>query len=563
MTHKIIGTLFISTMVGFISCKKQVIQTDKIETPELTPSYGIPLGYASLNMGDIERVLDNEDFVFNQANQLFELVYQKDVFEFTASDYLQFGTQAFNNSFTAPASIGAALNGGGAGAQASFQEQIVNTINVTNGEMIDSVVINNGNIILTVNSDFSHDVSVNLNSPYITSSTGAAFSTTLNLNYTGTIPVTENVIVDLSGYTVDLTRNGTTSNEIELNALITVTSSGAPVIGTESVSFNSNIELNDYEAVYGYFGQITANVDGATNIADFYANFNNGTLHFEDPRLELFIYNTTGIEVANDFSTIFELADNSNFINSGAGLSNIPNLAPATFVGDTSLTTHLIDNSNTNPTLTDMLDEAPVEVVFSTNSTTNPNGVTTNFITKESKVWARANAILPFFGYLDNFTLSDTTDLDLAEELKLSPEDNLTVEDVEKLTIRIYTDNGLPVTGNIQLYFADSLGNVLDSLFTDAVNGEDIIQGGAINTALPVNDPNYGKVISSTQKTTDIVLVGEKLQNLINQNSKKIIYKVRANTTDSSNQTDIKFFPEYTLYVKVSAKIDFKLNLEK
>ena len=45
--------------------------------------------------------------------------------------------------------------------------------------------------------------------------------------------------------------------------------------------------------------------------------------------------------------------------------------------------------------------------------------------------------------------------------------------------------------------------------------------------------------------------------------SKKLIYSLKANTTDASNQTDIKFFPEYDLFIKVSVKIDFKLNLQQ
>ncbi|MGB0933429.1 MAG: hypothetical protein ACPGU5_04045 [Lishizhenia sp.] len=562
MKHKIIGTLFLSICMGLSACKKQTIQTNQIETPELTPSFAIPIGYTNLNLGDIERKLDGNGLVFNQNNALFELVYRKNLFEITASDYLQIPAQTFTTSFSPPAPIITVLNGGGVGATASWQEQVINTLTFSNGEMLESVKLYGGNLDFSFTSDFSHAISIVLTSPYITSNTGIPFSTTVNLDYTGSTPVSESVSIDMSGYTFDLTRNGTTTNEIELNATVYVTNSGAPVSGSESISISTNLDLNQYDEVLGYFGQITNSLNSQTDITDFYTNFSNGTLYFADPRFELFIYNTLGVEVQNSFSSIFELADNTNVINSGSGLTNIPNLLPAGFIGDTSVLMHTIDNSNTSPSLSNLLDQGPKSVVFSTNSTLNPNGFSSNFITRDSKVWANANVILPFFLYADNFILSDTTALDLEKELKLSPEDNVTVEDVEKLTVRIITDNGLPLTSNIQIYFADSLGNVLDSLFTDVVNGENIIEGGLIDTSLPSTDPNYGKVINSVQKTTDIVLVGQKLQNLINQKSKKIIYKVKANTTDANNQTAVKFFPEYNLFVKVSAKIDFKLNLQ-
>lgn len=553
----------LALLVLLIGCKKQSIDLSNIESPELSPSFAIPLGFTNLNLGDLEKQLDGQDLVFNQGNQLFELVYQRDLFEFSAADYFQFTTQNFSNSFSAPPAIATALNAGGTGTTATWQQQLINTLALSNGEMIDSMRINSGNLSISVSSGFSHDITINLTSPYITAPNGSAFNTTVNIDYQGIAPVSETVIVDLSNYTIDFTRNGTTTNEIELNATLNITSSGAPTTGSETISFNSAVTLNDYESVYGYFGQITANVNGQTDIANFYQNFNGGVLSLADPRLELFLYNTTGIEVATDFSGIFELADNTNIINSGSGLTTIPNLLPALFVGDTAVTSHTIDNSNTNPTLTNMLDQAPTEIIFATNSTLNPSGVSTNFLTKESKVWATANAVLPFFGYADNFTLSDTSDLDLEEQLALSPQDNFTVEDVEKLTVRIITNNGLPVTGNVQLYFTDSLGVVLDSLFTTVTNGENILQGASINTSVPISNPNYGKVTMATEKVTDIVLEGEKLKKLIDLGSKKVIYKLRANTTEASSQTNIKFFPEYNLFIKVSAKIDFKLNLNQ
>ncbi|NNE55815.1 MAG: hypothetical protein HKN32_07340, partial [Flavobacteriales bacterium] len=85
---------------------------------------------------------------------------------------------------------------------------------------------------------------------------------------------------------------------------------------------------------------------------------------------------------------------------------------------------------------------------------------------------------------------------------------------------------------------------------------------GEIDFTLPESDPNFGKVLSPTRKITDITLTGKQVSDLVDLGAKKIIYRSRGNTSSAPEEV-VKFFPEYTLDIKLSAKVDTNINLNE
>lgn len=68
-------------------------------------------------------------------------------------------------------------------------------------------------------------------------------------------------------------------------------------------------------------------------------------------------------------------------------------------------------------------------------------------------------------------------------------------------------------------------------------------------------------MIASSQSINDIVLSQGQLQTLITKGTKKIIYKMVVNTTDSDQMQDVKFYPEYEISLQLSAKLNLNVNL--
>ena len=542
------------------SCKKKEIFLDQIKTPLLEPSFALPLGYAKLNLGDIEREFDVNNFVYNNNSNLFEIIYRDRIFELSANDLIAIPTQNYSNSYSMPVANRVALVGGGPGFTTSYSDQSVIAFNIANGAQLDSVIVKAGSFTIGLSSDFKHSATIDVVIPSLKKN-GVVLQQTMNVNYTGSVPVIDNASINLAGYTIDLTDGSTTDNTFNVTVNFQVTSSGNPVVGTEKVTVDMELSVGSFNAIWGYLGQQTSILSQDTSKITLFDDLAGGTVHFEDPRINLSIGNTTGVNVQTFFSAVYAPDNSTNTNLGGAGLTSFPLIARANMPGDTVITTHTIDNTNTSPTLTNVLDEGPGEIVFSSSASSNPGGFDNNFILGDAIVWCEAEVVLPIYGWARDFTLSDTTDLDVADVLGVNNNSNLSVDDIEQLMIRLIVDNGLPIDAGVQLYFADTNFLVIDSLFkTSGI--ENIFDHGIVDFSLPLSDPNHGKVTKSTRKITDIIVSQALVTKLVDNNAKKLIYKSRGLTNDAYSGQNVKIYPEYNVEIKVSAKVDFKINLE-
>ena len=541
--------LLLTIVAFFASCVKKEIKLNEVEVPEMDASFALPLGHVHLNVGDIEQQFDQDNFIFNQANSAFELVFRDTVFEYGVEEMLVFPSQTFNYSYGLSAPVNNQFSQALAGhvvTQNGTQDVVVP---FSHGELLDSVILTAGSIVVDISSEFMHSTVLDITCPYLTLN-GVPYQATVNLPYTGTVPIVHNMIVDISGYVLDLTKGGTTNNTLSLDYEATVTHSGQAVLGTEQFEFNMDINVDEVKSIWGYFGQYSNVLDQDTAFVDLFANLYGGTLHFADPRVSLVLYNTTGLDAGVQFDGVIAPQNSTVQQLGGPGLTSFPIIARAMNPGDVAITTHQIDNSNTSPTLSELMDEGPSEIIYSASAETNPNGYQQNFILDTSKIWCEAEIGLPFFGYGRDFVLVDTMEANMESIFG----DNVDTE-IDQVMVRIIVDNGMPFDAGIQLYFTDDNFVVLDSLFQ--INGyENVFESGIVDFNLPPTHPDHGKVSASTRKVTDVIMTRELVQKLIANNSTQIIYKTQGNTSQAAASQDIKIFPEYTIDIKVSAKID-------
>ena len=540
------------------NCIKKEIQLDKISTPTMDPSFALPLGSVSLNLGNLERNVDANNFVYNDGTNLFEIVFNDRLFELSANDMINIPSQSYNNTFILSGGNQSSLLALPVGSAITFTQPFTNTFTIGNGALLDSVIIQSGQLIIDLSSEFMHNANVEINIPSLTLN-GAPLQQSYPLNYVGSSPVTSNTVIDISGYTLDLTNNGTTTNTFNLNIPLQLTNSGNGLAGNEELVSNLQLDINSFSAIWGYLGQQTNILNQDTSQITLFDDLAGGQIHFEDPQIKLSIGNTAGLDVQAQFSAVFA-PNNSTTVNlGGPGLNTIPIIARAINPGDTVITNHIIDNNNTSPTLTALLDEGPGEIVYSSIATTNPNGVSSNFVLGDAIVWCDAEIVLPIFGWARNFTLVDTTDFNAANVFGIDSSSNLTIEDVDKALVRIIVDNGLPIDAGVQIYFADTNHVIIDSLFSGI---ENVFEKGFVNFSLPLTDLNYGKVTQPTKKITDVVITQTLIKKLVNNNVKRLIYKARGLTNNADSGQNVKIYPEYTVNIKASAKVDFKIDLE-
>lgn len=544
-----LASLFIN-----IGCKKEVA-LENLESDTITPSFGVPIAEATLNLGRYLDSAKNSFIVTNSATGILEYIYPKTLFDLRAADFFTLSLSPISASVSMPAPAVTAFNSGGAGTNVSFGQASTESLSFPNGEQLDSITVKSGNLTVDITSTFTHDGSVTIIIPSLKSPIGTIYSTTIPLDYVATIPVTGSSSLDITGYTFDLTDSATTSNTINYEVAIQLTNSGTGATGAESIDVSIDLGINEFQTIYGYFGNSTSFIDQDTIAIDFFQNLFGGTIHVADPRIELDFINSTGIPVQTIFNAVYSPTPGSSVTIGGPGLSSIPLITAPTTVGDSTTTSHIIDNSNTSPTLSALVDESPEEIVYDGSTQVNPSGPANNFLDESSKIKCNSRFVLPLYGWGNNFNLTDTSSFDAEDILGDS------VSEVKSATVRLFVTNEFPVGASVQLYFADSNNVVIDSLFTTA-NGENIIAAAPVNTSAPISSLLYGTSTGSVKKITDVTLDKAKLINLSNNGVKKIFMLVSANTTNASSAIDVKFLPRYNIKVKVSARVNLELKPE-
>jgi hypothetical protein len=222
-------------------------------------------------------------------------------------------------------------------------------------------------------------------------------------------------------------------------------------------------------------------------------------------------------------------------------------------------TYHTITSNGTIPTLSAVLDEGPFELIYTSDILINPNGPQQNWVLDSSYLSCTAELILPFYCYADNFTVSDTLDLVFEDILGADDEGALDWNDVKKMQLRLIADNGLPVEMFGQVYFTDSLYNIIDSLYLDPENA--FLASGYIDFSLPETHPDHGRVLEKRRTIRDSELTGQRIQHMIAEEARKVILKARSNTAGAAGQELVRFYPEYELKLKLSAKLDTQIDL--
>ncbi|NNE54606.1 MAG: hypothetical protein HKN32_01205, partial [Flavobacteriales bacterium] len=303
--------------------KNDWLLDENIRVEGLDPSFALPLVYTSLNLGDVEQNLDSDDFIFNEQDQTFALIFGSELFRFGANEFQQLPETSFEIEYELDAGEAAALSTAPAGSTLSYSSSETLAFPTTQGEQLDSVIFAGGELQLTLSSDIPGDQEVSIQVPSL-SLNGSTFTETISIDYTGVTPFSDNVSFDITGYTLDLSDGGTSNNELDLGIEFTVTSSGQPVVPSSSTSFDAQFDFSQYQSIWGYFGQFDLDISQDTQLVKLYENLDGGVLHFADPSIEFTIGNSTGVPVEIMFSSVFAPENSQEQEITGDDLTNIP-----------------------------------------------------------------------------------------------------------------------------------------------------------------------------------------------------------------------------------------------
>lgn len=353
---------------------------------------------------------------------------------------------------------------------------------------IDELRVKGGLLSYGLTNGYDRPVTVTLSLPDAALN-GVPFSVSAELPaYSGSGPLpssaNQDEPINLAGYVITIPND---SLYFELDVVDDQGNELAPSEGT--VVAITNLRFSYME---GYLGRALYPGGRDTVEVDFFDNYLEGEIFFENPTITMTLINTFGVPALAQVSALNVIDVNGNVIPiTGDAVDAGFYFAFPRTPGDTAYTTFVFDNSNSN--IAEVLSARPVALDYQINALINPDSDTeiVGFLTDSSAYQARVAVELPLYGNASDFTVRDTFAIDLMDRY----------EDVVGVDFRLTTRNGLPLAIELQGTFLDANGNALADLNDGRIQ---LLQAAAVDAD--------GNTTSVAAETNDITFAGDRLE---------------------------------------------------
>ena len=517
---------------------------------EISPEVAVPLAFGSLSLDNLLNELDSNEIVKQFPDSLLYIFYSDSLFSYNASDVIDIPDQDFVQfalepvipaAFVLPG-IGDTISEivlppllGGETIPLTFDQDL--EFSFENNERLDSIALKSLAMHINISSNFQNRLLLNFHTPSIVVD-GIPFSELVEVsNGTASFDkIMNNVFMKL-----DTSALGTTILGLKIDLLII--NEGAAIRPGDNCVITMSFRDMEFETVYGYLGEydILTN-EGSIDVSFFSKKILGGSLSLANPQLNLFIKNSFGVPISLGLdmevvSTIKNPPTPPTSIEFNDGLNSFNIRAPGIDSVDIQVPSEiLISGENSN--FVTAMETSPDILNYSATATINKNGTkaNSNFVTENSMVDVGVEVTLPIEIKARGFTFEDTINFDFEDRFG----DNL--DRIEYFRLTMGVTNEIPLEMKLQLYFTDSLYNVLDSLFRD----DDVL----LNPAPLASD---GIHTTAESKVNQIVYEAEQLQKL--KTAKYARIKATVNTPIPIPPSTKEYFRFYSFY-----KLGFELG---
>jgi hypothetical protein len=406
------------------SCNKDLDNLDVQSDAE----FAFPLFYGKLDLEDIiQRTADSSSLKIDENGNM-TFIYSGDIVSRTSKEI-------YSQIPPIPALLTDTI--------ISVPIKFNNNIKLRKAKLI------SGNLSFLFKSYHAQDVTLTITIPELRKN-GKSYSLKRFVNYTGTVPVNETLLInDIAGWTIDTPKD---TLNVRYEA---IKADGVRDTLSEFGMLATNLQFSYVE---GFFGYEVFPIDRDTIELEIYKNLLGGEVNFEDPKVTVTVRSSFGfptrsqVEVAQFRGKNGQLFDlESPFITTGFDF-NYPDLNN---VGATVITPFKFIKSNSN--IGEIINANPVYLDYKINAIANPesNSDIIGFMTDSSFFVVNVAVELPMIGKAKNFSISDGFEVDFGK-----------LDDFKDPVFKLITESTMPVDLDLQLYFNGSDGTTLDSLFT-------------------------------------------------------------------------------------------------
>ncbi|MBU8892000.1 MAG: hypothetical protein KOO66_04430 [Bacteroidales bacterium] len=527
----------------FWQCMHDEFDFNKLSTEaEINSGLLMPLAYGSLSFDDIISSFDNSGFLEEDADGLLYLTYADSLISFIAEDLLEIPEQDFFQFFI---QTDFAFPPGWDTVMVNKKQNF--PFSFANNEKLDSMILETGNLIFDISSEFQHTGQIVMTFPNITLN-GTPLVKTVDVDDpSGNFSASVNEPID--GYTIHLNDSSGVDSmflPVEFHVELYYESGNPDPAPTDSIKVVAKISALEFESIFGYIGDYEMLSEAGEMDLGFFDSPVDGYIEFEEPIINLNIQNSYGVPAAMTLKQFKGFNNNGDSIALTFGSEDtlafeyaFPRLSDyfnSDILKDTTIS---INNGNSN--LPEFLAFMPSVMEYNMSAKSNPDGnVEYNFVTNESEINVGFEFILPLYFKADSFALMDTIDFNLFEDADF----------VEKITIKLDVSNGLPLDIDFQIIFTDSLYNPIDSLFE--ANFQPVIESASLNDDDSVKDPGI--------KTSLIEFTGTDIENLESVKFGLLRAGLKTPDDDDGNLIPVKFYSNYAVDFSISVGIEVKAN---
>lgn len=527
VSRKLFTYVFLSGSVCLQSCLKDDLELDKLEDSSWQPELAVPLAFTSMSIRDLMKNETDSGTLVIDENNFCTLIYTGRAMNLNAQDLISIPDQHLTQQILLNDTIADAINQAG---HLNFDYSQNFDFSFPNGALIDSVVYRGGNAHLNINCRIPANTILTLTIPGATKY-GIPFTQVVPFIYTGSLPIIQQVDIDLADYEIDLSIGGTTHNQMRVDYNVDLTTVGVNINSNHKVNFNFNILSNNFKELYGYFGQQSVISENDTIEITLFNNLQGlGSFTIAEPEIKIDFVNSIGVPVhARAVSMTGLNANLTDFVVANGVPDPLPINSPTIGqIGQAITGSFSMDINNSNVGV--MIDNQPKYLITQIESTTNPNGNTgLNFVTDSSRFAVDMEVKLPLYGTATDFLLRDTVNFNYAN-----------MQNVQSLTIRTSITNGFPLEALWQIYFTDENYTCLDSL----------VSSNPITMPSATVNPVTGRVVSPSLSTTDNTLDRTRILKIMS--AKKLIIKAVASSTNHGSE-NVKIYADYTFDVTLGA----------
>ncbi|MBP9186410.1 MAG: hypothetical protein KBE91_05585 [Bacteroidia bacterium] len=529
------------TSISFVttSCLKDITDSiddiSSIKGVTTNPTLATPVFYSTVNLGNLVSDVSGKIDLSTDINRKFLLKFStSDSLEpkqYTTIPNINFGIDLIMPPSEVPNFV----------ANGYFSQSIANDEPITiTGIRAERVLIKTGSLRLTVGSEFKHNTVVKVSYPGITKN-GIAFIDSFVFEYNGTTPTPIIRNLNLAGYEIDFTKNGSTYNTFAYELGVNITRNPANNVDiTDKISVSQDIRIPAYKRIEGYLGKFVIAKLKQSNVLDLFKDKVEGDVFIKNPIINLRIDNSFGLPITAKITDIYIESE------LGVKIPILINQFKDTFLLDYTTnidqiktTNYIIDNTNSN--IDDVLNAAPQRVVYELEFTANNDDIPKpNVLYDYTTIKQTSILNLPADFKILNYILQSEGDFTLGNTTNDLDSSGVTINWVDLFS---EITNGMPLNAEVQVYVDDTITNtVIDSVFSPPY----LIQAAKVDAQGTVIEDTKALVISniSNQRYTKL------------SKGQKYRLNVRLKTAESSpgNAPFVSFYDYYNLSVKLGVK---------